>query len=177
MARQLTVMQRKFAEALPAARSATEAAIIAGYPPGHQAESRASENVRKREIMSVVEQKLATAAEEAGVDVVYVLKGLKENKERSMRAVPVLDHEGKPTGEYQYDGAVANRSMELIGKHLRMFGDDKPPPQGDTYNQVVLQGFTFEQLQELLGKMTAPKALPEPQRIKNTAPKRKKAKG
>lgn len=40
-----------------------------------------------------------------------------------MQAEPVLDSRGKPTGEYRYDGSVANKALELLGKHLGLFKD------------------------------------------------------
>ena len=144
----LTLKQRKFALALPTAKSAADAARIAGYSSSFA--QRASENGTKRNVMEAATAHIKAAAEEAGVDAVYVLKGLKEHREEAR----VLQ---------QY--APANTALELIGKHLRMFGDDKPTPQGDTYNQVVLQGFTFEQLQELLGKMQSPHLKEEPKAI------------
>jgi hypothetical protein len=39
------------------------------------------------------------------------------------RRSPVLDSEGRPTGEYRYGGNVANRALELLGKELGMFID------------------------------------------------------
>jgi hypothetical protein len=33
------------------------------------------------------------------------------------------DEGGKPTGEYRYDGKVANRALELLGKQQGMFID------------------------------------------------------
>ena len=51
----------------------------------------------------------------------FVLIGLKDNFERAMTAKPVYDHDGDPTGEFTYQGSVANRSLELIGNHLKMF--------------------------------------------------------
>jgi phage terminase small subunit len=41
-----------------------------------------------------------------------------------MQAVPVLDSNGKPVGEWKWEGSVANRGLELVGKHLRMFRDN-----------------------------------------------------
>ena len=38
-----------------------------------------------------------------------------------MQAKPVLDANGKPTGMYQYQGNVANRALELVGKEYGMF--------------------------------------------------------
>jgi phage terminase small subunit len=57
----------------------------------------------------------------AEIDAIYVLSSLKANVERAMQATPVLDRAGKPTGEWQYEGAVANKALELLGKHLGMF--------------------------------------------------------
>ena len=59
----------------------------------------------------------------AVVDAAYVLTRLRENVERAMTAEPVRDADGNPTGEYRYEGAVANRALELLGKTLGMFRD------------------------------------------------------
>lgn len=55
------------------------------------------------------------------VDRDWVLRKLIDNVDRAMQAQPVLDAEGNPTGEYRYDGATANRALELIGKEFGMF--------------------------------------------------------
>ena len=57
----------------------------------------------------------------AEIDAAYVLSSLKTNVERALQAREVLDRKGEPTGEWQYDGAVANKALELLGKHLGMF--------------------------------------------------------
>jgi hypothetical protein len=46
-----------------------------------------------------------------------------ENAERALQHVAVLDKKRKPTGEYRYDGSVANRALELLGKQQGMFID------------------------------------------------------
>ena len=38
-----------------------------------------------------------------------------------MQARPVIDRAGNPTGSYVYNGAAANRALELLGKELGMF--------------------------------------------------------
>ena len=53
----------------------------------------------------------------------WVLTRLMENAERALQHVAVLDKERKPTGEYRYDGNVANRALELLGKQQGMFID------------------------------------------------------
>jgi len=65
--------------------------------------------------------------EETEVDRSYVITLLKENVERAMQHRPVLDKEGVETGEYQYEGAVANKGLELLGKTLAMFTDKVAP--------------------------------------------------
>ena len=54
----------------------------------------------------------------------WVIERLVDNFERAMQVRPVTDARGKPTGEYTYHGAVANRALELLGKHLGMFDRD-----------------------------------------------------
>ena len=61
------------------------------------------------------------AAEALSIDKEWVLRQLVENVQRAMQATPVLDSEGEKTGEYRYEGATANRALELIGKHFGMF--------------------------------------------------------
>jgi hypothetical protein len=57
------------------------------------------------------------------IDAQWIEDQLVENVKRAMQAKPVLDREGKETGEYTYNGAVANRALELLGKQRGMFGD------------------------------------------------------
>ena len=38
-----------------------------------------------------------------------------------MQHVPVKDRSGATIGEYRYDGSVANRALELLGKEMGMF--------------------------------------------------------
>lgn len=35
----------------------------------------------------------------------------------------MLDSDGNPIGEYRYNGSVANKALELLGKHFGMFLD------------------------------------------------------
>jgi hypothetical protein len=38
-----------------------------------------------------------------------------------MQHQAILGADGEETGEYRYEGAVANRALELLGKELGMF--------------------------------------------------------
>jgi hypothetical protein len=59
------------------------------------------------------------ATEALAIDRAWVLASLKENALRALQAVPV-DDRGRL---YKYDGNVANRALELLGKELGMFID------------------------------------------------------
>jgi hypothetical protein len=40
--------------------------------------------------------------------------------------VPHLDHEGNPTGVYTYQGNVAIKALEMLGRELGMFAQRQP---------------------------------------------------
>ena len=65
---------------------------------------------------------------------------LRENVERAMQAVPVMGKDG-PTGEFKYDGAVANRALELLGKHIGMFTDkhEHSGPNGAPLGPTIIR--------------------------------------
>ena len=108
------------------APSAKDAYIQAGYKSkGHSAEVRGSDLLRNVEVAARLAELKAEAAKRNDISIDWVLRGLKANAERAMQAVPVLDKEGNETGEFRYEGAVANRAYELIGKHLGMFDERK----------------------------------------------------
>ena len=76
--------------------------------------------------MAELRQAISThTVEKTSVSKAWVIAKLVENVERAMQAVPVLDRQGNPTGDYTYQGNVANRALELIGKEYGMFIDRK----------------------------------------------------
>ena len=81
---------------------------------------------------------LAQATESLGISKEWVLERLLENVERAMQRKAVLDDEGEAVGEWKYDGSVANKALELLGKHLGMFVS-----VGDTHNLQVNLGVAF----------------------------------
>ncbi|MBW0002616.1 MAG: hypothetical protein JO216_03950 [Hyphomicrobiales bacterium] len=50
----------------------------------------------------------------------WVLERLAENVRRAMR-IEAVTLRGQPTGEFRYEGSVANRALELLGKQLGLF--------------------------------------------------------
>lgn len=134
----LTPKQRRFAAKVITAESATMAAIEAGYSPKCAAEL-ASENLRKPNVREAIE----AAAERLGIDPEYVLAGLRANAERAMQYEEVKDRDGKGIGEFKYEGNVANKAYELIGKALGMFKEkhEHSGPDGEPIRVRTLSEF------------------------------------
>ena len=97
-------------------------------------------------------------AEQAGVTSEYLTKQFIVILDRSMQALPVVDKFGKPIpGQWQFDGANANRAAENLAKHIGYFPKEHPEqPTGNTYNNVTVQvlnaRFTVDELRALVGK-------------------------
>ena len=122
-----------FAQNLASGMGVTEAYAAAGYAKNPQAASRLrnSQDVKDRlsELMErrlkaeerANEKAIERVASKRSFDKEWVINKLIENVERAMQAVPV----GKDGGVYKYEGAVANRSLELLGRELGLFIDRK----------------------------------------------------
>lgn len=116
----------RFAQELANGKNATEAYELAGYKRSHSNAShlQANNTVSQRvaELLLAREQVVVKATEKAvdklALSKEWVISRLMENAERALQHVAVLDSQGKPTGEYKYDGKVANQALELLGKHL-----------------------------------------------------------
>lgn len=111
--------------------SALQAYILAGYSKNgaKQSASRllthADVCARIEYLRKVKEEKHAEAVEKAakkvGITKEWILEQLAENVAMAKQAVPVLDNEGKPTGEYKQNLAAANKALELLGIESGMF--------------------------------------------------------
>ena len=121
----LTIKQEKFALAYMETSNAYEA-YCRTYNVANQkratidrnAYQLVAKNTKMVARLATLKQELATRN---SISIDWVLQGLKDNFMRSMQAVPVLDKQGNSTGEYTYQGAIANQSLKLIGEHLGMF--------------------------------------------------------
>lgn len=116
--------QRRFVEEYVASPTlnATKAAIAAGYS-AKTAHAQASRLLKDVKVHAAVEAELALRSKRVRITQDWVLKQLRKNYRRAMQVELVRDNEGNPTGEHQYEGAVANKSLELMGRHLGMFVD------------------------------------------------------
>lgn len=137
---ELTPKQKMFVKEYLCDLNATQAAIRAGYSE-KTAEVIGFENLRKPKIAAAIQLAMNERSEKVELDAQWVLERLKEVAERCMQAVPVLDREGNETGEYRFDSSGANRSLELIGRHLAMFTDKVEATGKDGQPlKIVLEG-------------------------------------
>jgi phage terminase small subunit len=120
----------RFAQGLAAGKSASEAYAEAGFKENrHNAATlarkqhildRVSELLAEREALHG--QATADAIKSTALTKQWVIDTLMENVARAMQAKPVkTDDDGNDAGEYQYQGSVANKALELLGKELGMF--------------------------------------------------------
>lgn len=124
--------QRQFVNEYLIDRNGKQAAIRAGYKADN-AEVVASKMLAIPEIRAAVDEKLEALEKKTLVSAEYVLTTLKEIVERCMQRSPVMefDHAAKEmvqatdpdTGAdlWEFDAGSANRALELLGKHLKLF--------------------------------------------------------
>lgn len=142
MAESAELRRERFAREYLKDLNGTRAAIAAGYSPATAAQA-ATRLLKHVQVRAIIGEAQAELAEELGLDAAWVLDGLRENYERAMQAQPVYDREGNETGFFEYQGNVANRALELIGKHIGMFverhevtGKDGGPIQHEDVTQA-----------------------------------------
>ncbi len=120
----LSDKQERFCREYITDHDATKAAIRSGY--SHKtAGAIGAENLKKPQIRTRIEELEIPVCERLGITHQYVLTTLKEIRDKSLQAVPVMkyDREQKrmiETGQYVFDSNGANRATELMMKHLGM---------------------------------------------------------
>lgn len=101
-------------------QNATQAAIRAGYSP-KTARSQGQRLLTHADISGRIREKLQKQLKRIELTADYVIDSLKEVAERCKQAEAVLDKKGEPIGEYRFDSTGANKALELLGKHLKLF--------------------------------------------------------
>ena len=96
-----------------------QAAIRSGYSP-RTANRIASENLTKPLIIAALQKAMSERAQRTETQADWVIEQLKENLARAMQTTPVLDSDGAKVGVYNWNGAVANKSIELLGRNIGM---------------------------------------------------------
>lgn len=124
--------------------NATQAAIRAGYSP-KTANEQGARLLAHVSVKAAIDAKMAKRAKKTNISQEWVLKQLQRVYKRCMQVTPITDSEGNPLGEYKFEHSGANKSLELIGKHLGMFSDkikvsgdpDSPPIQIKATTQAI----------------------------------------
>ncbi len=140
----MTPNQERFVEEYLKDLNATQAAIRAGYSE-KGATVRGSELLANRKVADAIQEAKDKRSGRVKVDADWVLERLVRNAERGAQAEPVTDRLGNPTGEYQYEGGVVNKALELIGKHVGMFTDKlevSGPKGGPMVREIVIEHHT-----------------------------------
>ena len=119
----LTDKQKRFVEDYLVDLNATQAAVRAGYS-AKTAEQQAYQLLQKTSVSEAIAAAQAARSERTELTQDWVLDRLREVTERCMQHKAVLDHEGNPMGEYKFNASGANKSIELIGRHLGTFKDN-----------------------------------------------------
>nr|DAG77060.1 MAG TPA: Terminase small subunit [Caudoviricetes sp.] len=111
--KKLTVKQKKFVKAIASGKSATEAAIKAGYSK-RSAKVTACRALTKTNIVKAVEKEVDSAAKKAGVSPEWVYKSLKHLHDFNSQIVV------KDDSDEMINAPVALDATKSIGKFLRM---------------------------------------------------------
>ena len=125
----LTDRQEKFCREYIIDYNAAQAAIRAGYSE-KTAKQIAQQNLTKLDLLARVRELQAEQAKRLCISADWVVMQWVEVYKRCMQAEPVMiwDYEEKRkvhSGKYTFDSKGALNALEMIGKHLGMFRDDK----------------------------------------------------
>ncbi len=123
--RKITPKQQRFVDEYLIDLNAAGAYKRAGYSVtnDHAAAAGAHRLLTNVDIQKAIAAAQQARAKSTELTQEFVVNKLRENLARAMQETPVCDREGNPTGEFTYQGAVANKALELLGKHLGMFAD------------------------------------------------------
>ncbi len=117
----LTPKQQLFVAEYLVDLNATQAAVRAGYSK-KTAYSVGHENLKKPEVAAAIQEAMEVRSQRTKAGQDWIVERLVENVERAMTVEPVMVG-GVETGEYVYQGNVANKALELLGRHAGMFND------------------------------------------------------
>ncbi len=154
----LTEKQARFVAEYLIDLNATQAAIRAGYSE-KTARAAGCRLLAHPDIAASVAEAQEERAERTELSQDWVITQLVENVHRAMIAVAVRDREGNETGEWTYQGSVANRALELLGKHLGMFVERK---EVTIHEQSDFDREIATLLDEMAARSKAPALCPSP---------------
>jgi len=126
----LTPKQEMFVKEYLIDLNATQAYLRAGYKCNENAaRASASQLLANPNIARAIKEENDKRKEKLDLSAEWVLENLKNVAIRCQQAEPVMtfDYESKQmveTGEYKFDSIGANKALELLGKHLKLFTEN-----------------------------------------------------
>jgi phage terminase small subunit len=106
----LTAKQSLFIDEYMVDKNATAAAVRAGYSK-RSANNIGPANLLNPIIKGEIDKRLMKMSQDAGITAEYVLNGFKTIAERCM-------------SDDNFDPSGANKSLEMLGKYLKLFTDN-----------------------------------------------------
>ncbi len=125
----LTPKQQRFVEEYLIDLNATQAAIRAGYSP-RTANEQGAQNLAKLSISEAIAEAQAKREERTQITQDYVLTNIQKVIERCMQVQQVDNcltqtEDGELAQAFMFKEQGALKGLELLGKHLGMFVDQK----------------------------------------------------
>ncbi len=122
----LSAKMKRFCEEYLLDLNASAAARRAGY--SKKTAFRAGQvNMQKYAIQAEIQKAIEERTRRTKIDTDYVLARIKTVAERCMQDVPVMirgeDGTMIESGEYKFDSSGANKALENLGRHLKLFTD------------------------------------------------------
>ncbi len=118
----MTPKQQCFVEEYLVDLNATQAAIRAGYS-AKNADKIGPELLGKTRVAEAIAESIKVRSKRTELDQDWIIEQLKGVYEASIEGRPVCDKDGNEKG-FSFNPSAANKSLELLGRHLGMFTDN-----------------------------------------------------
>ena len=137
MTNKLTNKQESFCREYIIDKNATQAAIRAGYSE-KTAKEQGYENLTKPHISERIVSLLSEQAKRCEIDADYVLNGLKDLHQMCIgeKEISVHDSEGALVTRKIFEHSGAKGSLELLGKHLKLFEHKEDKGTGEIHIHI-----------------------------------------